>query len=88
MLSRSLFNASSFLGIKMSKIFYNLMVILFATLSLSDCLSIPRISSTNDDKANKQILPATANPEDSLPNLRKILYPTYAREPYGADIYT
>lgn len=28
-----------------------------------------------------------SKPEESLPNLRKVLYPTYAREPYGTDFY-
>uniref|UniRef100_A0AC34QKG4 Uncharacterized protein n=1 Tax=Panagrolaimus sp. JU765 TaxID=591449 RepID=A0AC34QKG4_9BILA len=25
--------------------------------------------------------------EENLPNLRRVLYPTYAREPYGTEIY-
>lgn len=65
---------------KAAKTFQVILVFLCSTLIFCKPLkTVPKASSTNLD---------TVGGDESLPNLRKILYPTYAREPYGTDFYT
>ncbi|KAE9551489.1 hypothetical protein FO519_005283 [Halicephalobus sp. NKZ332] len=49
--------------------------------------SVPLPKSPQSTESELQTL-AMAKAEEGSPNLRKILYPTYVREPFGTDFYT
>ena len=57
----------------------------FGLLMVANAFSLPKPSENTESEIQTVVLAKT---EEGSPNLRKILYPTYVREPFGTDFYT
>ena len=59
--------------------------LVFGVLMIANAFTLPKLSENTESEIQTVVLPKT---EEGSPNLRKVLYPTYVREPFGTDFYT